>query len=479
MSQNLDHEQLVALSGADPETRFWHSGNPHNSVPLYQKVHGDELYRISLRKAAYALYGLLQQNSPAAVDYPALPTRPTSDFLFALMLLLHSLSYIVSHPRIVRDGMAFDQQYVAIRLKKNDFRPSQKYQDLAYGSFRRAVFALMHLAPEGGRPWIEYVPGFIDRQTKQGRRTRIAPSRNFSNWMLQQGLIFPRRTLSKNPSDLTEKYGVLQVSMPDPVDPDKKTKLWLNRPLQGDELVLPVLNKQLAKLTLACPLPDYAAYTAHYDFAQGHSKLFLGGKEHFRRVFTEEDGRGGRLYGRWVQNVPSALRQYLTIDGQPTIELDYQNMQLVLYYAMSGKTVPDGDLYKIEGQDRDWMKQVSTISLGVATRQEAISALRGKQDKANLSRPGRAEALYDTFWDRHSRVYPHREGADVLWGRLQYADSQIALRVLRYLLEQNVPAIPIHDSFIVQEQHWEKLHMAMRRAWQDFWPRTRIKIRQS
>ncbi|TJZ85787.1 hypothetical protein [Paracoccus hibiscisoli] len=171
------------------------------------------------------------------------------------------------------------------------------------------------------------------------------------------------------------------------------------------------------------------------------------------------------------------MRQYLTIEGQPTTELDYRNMQLVLHYAMSGKVVPDGDLYEIEGQDRDWMKAVLTASLGVATRDDALGALRKKLVEANLSRAGRAEALYDTFWGQHSRVYPHGEGAEALWGKLQYADSQIALRVLRYMLEQNVPAIPIHDSFIVQEQHWEKLHMAMRTAWRDFWPLTRIRIK--
>ena len=479
MSHNPDHEQLVALSGADPETRFWHSANPDNSVPLFQEIQGDVPYKTSLWTAAYALYGLLQQNSHAVAESPALPRKPTDDFLICLMLLLHSLSYIMSHPRIVRDGKTFDQQYVAIPLNKNEFRPGQKYQGLAYGPFRKAVSALKHSAPEGGRSWIEYVPGFFDQETKKGKRTRIAPSKDFCNWMLQQGLIFPRRANSKNASDRTEKHRVLQVSIPDPANPDRKAKFWLDRPLVGDELVLPVLNKRLARLKLACLLPDYGTYTAHYDFTRGHSTLFLGGKEHFRRVFTDNDGRGGRLYGRWVQNVPSTLRQYLTIEGQPSTELDYRNMQLVLHYAMSGKTVPDGDLYEIEGQNRDWMKAVLTDSLGVATRDEALGALRRKLAEANLSRTGRAEAMYDTFWDQHSRVYPHEEGAEALWGRLQYADSQIALRVLHYMLEQDIPALPIHDSFIVQAQHQERLYMVMKTAWQDFWPRARIKIKVS
>lgn len=395
------------------------------------------------------------------------------------MLLLHSLSHIASHPRIVRDGRAVDQKFVAIPMSSNEFAPGKTHEGLAYSPFRKTVFALKDFAPEGGQPWIEYVPGFYDRQTRQGKRTRIAPSRNFCDWMMQQGLIFPRRNADKGNSKRSPEPGVLQVSFPDPANPDKKIKFPLNRPLLGDELVLPVLNAKLSKLEIACPLPDYQTYKNHYDFIHGYSKLFLSGKERFRRIFSNEDGCGGRLYGRWVQDVPSSLRRYLMIEGQPTTELDYQNMQLVLHYAMSGKAIPDGDLYQIDDQDRGWMKEVLASSLGVATRDEALGALREKLVKANMAREGRAEALYDAFWRYHSTVYPHGDGAEALWGKLQYADGQIALRVLRHLLDDGIVVIPIHDSFIVQKQHREKLKAAMMAAWQDFWPCTRIEIKIS
>lgn len=477
MTHPSDFERLIELSGADPESRSWHSGNPDNSIPLFKEIRGNEPYKISLRKAAYDLYGLLQQNSQAAEEATPLPRKATGKFLSVLMLLLHSLAHIASQPRIVRDGKTIDQQYVAIPMGRDNFRPGQHYEGLPYDPFRKAVFALKQFAPEGGQPWIEYASGFYDQETKQGKRTRIAPSMNFCNWMLQQGLIFPRRNAGKEKSKLSKELGVLQVSVPDPANPDKKINHRLDRPLLGDEVVLPMLNARLAKLEIACPLPDYPTYKAHYDFTHGYSKLFLSGKEDFRRIFTDEDGRGGRLYGRWVQNVPSTLRQYLTIDGRPTTELDYSNMQLVLLYAMAGKTVPEGDLYQIDGQNRDLMKTVLTASVGVATKDEALGALRRKLVEANLAREGRAEALYDAFWHYHRRVYPHGDGAEALWGKLQYADSQIALRVLRYLLEQGIVAVPIHDSFIVQAQHWEKLHAAMQAAWRDFWPRTRITIK--
>ena len=139
-----DYEHLIALSGADPESRFWHSGNPENSIPLFREIQGEEPYRTSLRKASYDLYNLLQQDSQATDGITRLPRKPTSKFLDALMLLLHSLSHIASQPRVVRDGKTLDQQYVAIPLNKNDFKPGQKHESLSYGPFHRLVSALRH-----------------------------------------------------------------------------------------------------------------------------------------------------------------------------------------------------------------------------------------------------------------------------------------------------------------------------------------------
>lgn len=481
MTQPSDYDHLIALSGADPESRFWHSGNPANSIPLFPEIHGNELYRTSLRKAAYDLYGLLHRNSQSADGSAQLPRRPTDQFMTALMLLLHSLSHIASHPRIVQDGKTTDQQYVAIPMGRVKFLPGQQYAGLPYGPFRKAVLALKQFAPEGGQPWIEYASGFYDQEIKQGKRTRIAPNRDFRDWMLRQGLIFPHHPHGPNSHKSKAEKSLLWLTVKAQFDddPEETAKEVLSRPLLGDETILPAVNAQQTRLKIACPLPDYRAYERHYDFTKGRSNLRLSGSKQLYRAFSGEDGRGGRLYGSWVQRVPSDLRRYLTINGSPTTELDYANMQLVLLYAMAGKTVPEGDLYQIDRQSRDWMKTVLTASVGVATKDEALGALRKKLIEANQAREGRAEALYDAFWDHHRRVYPHGEGAEAMWGRLQYADSQIALRVLRYLLEQGIAVVPIHDSFIVQAQHRERLRAAMEAAWQDFWPFTRITIKDS
>jgi hypothetical protein len=193
-------------------------------------------------------------------------------------------------------------------------------------------------------------------------------------------------------------------------------------------------------------------------------------------MFKGEDGFGGRLYGHFVQQLPADIRPCLRINQQPVVEADYRSVQLALLYAEAGLAIPDGDPYEIVGLHRDEAKVILTRSVGCATRDKATAALRHYLEQNNALKPGRAERIYDAFWDKHRAVWPHAQAQPPIWSRLQDADSEIALRVLRLLLDDGVAAIPIHDSFIVQAKHRDKLVVAMQQAWRERYPATEIGI---
>ena len=51
-------------------------------------------------------------------------------------------------------------------------------------------------------------------------------------------------------------------------------------------------------------------------------------------------------------------------------------------------------------------------------------------------------------------ICPHGQAeTEAAWARLQELDSLLALRVLRMLLAKGITAIPIHDSFVVEERY--------------------------
>jgi len=49
---------------------------------------------------------------------------------------------------------------------------------------------------------------------------------------------------------------------------------------------------------------------------------------------------------------------------------------------------------------------------------------------------------------------------------LMNRDARIALDVVWHFTKQSVPIIPVHDSFIVQEQHAEELWQVMDETYQ-------------
>ena len=55
------------------------------------------------------------------------------------------------------------------------------------------------------------------------------------------------------------------------------------------------------------------------------------------RVFNRSSfNLGGRLYGAWWENIPKELRQCITINGNPTIELDFPHLHPTLLYIEAG-----------------------------------------------------------------------------------------------------------------------------------------------
>lgn len=449
--------ELDLLSGADPSVGRI-KDNPEDAKPLMAKIEGDKGYRGRLGKAASSLYSLLQSANPHD-----LPRRPPHGHLTALQILLHSLAHIASVPMTDKKVR---NRYVAIPLRREDFSSGKEYDCLSYRAFKVVVDALKtHYSEDTGELWLDVIAAYHNRETGKGRRTRIRATEPFLDWMIQHGLIFawhPHQvTACKAKSKASKslvwvKYGK-----------GKSDARPLDRPLQGDELFLPALNDALDRQKIECPLEAYSEYVRLYDFGQGKPRVSFGGNKLLYRQFSGQDGKGGRLYGHWVQSAPGDVRKGLKLGGKPVVELDYVSMQLALLYAIQGVPAPKGeDLYALPGMppNRADMKTVLTVSVGTETRDEAIQAIRHELWKQNRKQD-HAERLYDQFWTVHAAVCPHLQSdSTAAWADLQYQDSQVALRVLRKLLDQGITAIPIHDSFIVQARHETDLKAAMEQA---------------
>ena len=191
------------------------------------------------------------------------------------------------------------------------------------------------------------------------------------------------------------------------------------------------------------------------------------------RVFQEDFSSGGRYYRGWWQAVPSDLRKYITIDGENCSELDYSGQSLGLLYAYKDheRTWLKGDVdpYLIEGEagvDRKLMKKVFLTCVNAASRDQAVRSIRFHINKEY-------DGLTSTtvFIDRliNQTIQNHPDIAEYFfssaWAGLQYQDSEIARYVLENMQAHRYPALPIHDSFVVQDRHLPQLYSLMKEAY--------------
>jgi hypothetical protein len=182
---------------------------------------------------------------------------------------------------------------------------------------------------------------------------------------------------------------------------------------------------------------------------------------------------GGRFYGPWWQTAKKADRQHIILQGETTIEHDYEQLHPRLVYTLAGKRL-DGDAYTLDGWERPLVKRAFNILLNAETYNAALRAVanhiggEGAQNKA--------ARLIETIRARHAPIVKHFHSGVGL--RLQRTDSDLAERVMLDLLEDGIIALPVHDSFVVQARHDNHLRAAMNKALFDAFPSLRTKAYQ-
>lgn len=177
------------------------------------------------------------------------------------------------------------------------------------------------------------------------------------------------------------------------------------------------------------------------------------------RVFNDGTfDHGGRFYGGWWQGIPKAYRQFITINGIPTVELDFSNMQISMLYARVGYQL-EGDAYFIEGIDGQYRALIKEATLKLINAQDRMQP----PVRSSLPPGWTWKGLQEAIAEKHKPIADYfRSGEGI---RLQRIDADIAENVLMQLMGAGVLALPIHDSFIVAEGNAERLRNIMLEAY--------------
>lgn len=194
-----------------------------------------------------------------------------------------------------------------------------------------------------------------------------------------------------------------------------------------------------------------------------------------RRIFSRGSfKKGGRFYGGWWQFIPSEYRRYITINGFPTVEVDYSELHPRMVYREANLPLPDGDLYdlglRFDGKEYDKdiepykskRKVVKTYINAMINDDRGNFKLNNRQIKTMEMNTASLGAL---VIKKHPIIKDIKGKGHGL--RYQFIGSQIAEKVMMKLLSQGILCLPVHDSFICQEHHLSELQLAMSEAYEE------------
>jgi hypothetical protein len=157
------------------------------------------------------------------------------------------------------------------------------------------------------------------------------------------------------------------------------------------------------------------------------------------------------------------MRKEILIDGEATVEKDYRTSHPRLLAALAGLDLPFGngfDFYELGGVERGVAKTAFQIMLNAATERKATLALISELARSGSPEPrSTANVVIQAFQLKYPKLARWFNSGIGL--RLQNHDATICARVQRTLRNSGVPALSIHDSFIVASRYGHSLASIM------------------
>src|SRR5262245_675116 len=334
--------------------------------------------------------------------------------------------------QIITEALVAGDRFTSYSRRPAFYTESQRYYRPTY-SFRAIVPAVDQLAAEGLLEHQKVPQGHRGFQS----RFRSAPEliKELASVMVQY-----------KPLELI----VLRDDAGNPVD-------------YRDNRETRAMRKRLAELNEGLASQEIGLGT---QIIREGDRLDNGGRAQaqLHRVFHRGDfANGGRFYGGHWQNIPAESgRDQITINGEPTTEVDYRGLHIRLLYQEAGQEMP-ADPYDFA--PRDQAKLALLIAINARSHSSAVRALADAlRLGGGVSDPyATAQKLVRAAKARHP---------DIAWAlasdagvRLMRKDSELAERIMFETMRAiGIVPLAVHDSFIVPASQKGRLMETMEDA---------------
>jgi hypothetical protein len=203
------------------------------------------------------------------------------------------------------------------------------------------------------------------------------------------------------------------------------------------------------------------------------------------RKYKDWDGskrliHGGRSYHPFM-SYPPAKRERITINGSPVSRVDYPASQLnVLYSYVTGRFLYPEDPYEVEGITRTTAKYLVNLMLNTGSMQAAsLAANKNIEDQnklvrdnysSDLHRIKTVSAMMKLIADRNSPIAECFFKGKAVGQQYAWLEANLVFEVARLLRRMDVPALTVHDEFIVPVDMVGAVHeVRYTTAFQDVW----------
>ena len=307
----------------------------------------------------------------------------------------------------------------------------------------------------------------FDHATGKGSQTRIAATRKLVDWFAADPALLPKLLVGCEDTDpvvvqITSKRKGKNKKGKEVTFKTKKLKPYTdndntNQMRDNLDIINGCLKRHWSDLYLSDAhweeLQRSLVSNKKYDYAPIRLQ-----RQTIRRIFNSISfDIGGRFYGGWWQNIPSAYRGLITIDGKRTAEFDYGRLHPTILYAKKGLTLSE-DAYDIglgKGDEhRDVIKQLFNAMVQMNEPQDS-------PPKVKFSQTGKTwKQLRSLILEKHEPIKDKFFCG--MGNKLQFEDSQLAEKVMLHFAKQDIPVLPVHDSFIIIRGLWAELFGVMK-----------------
>ena len=187
----------------------------------------------------------------------------------------------------------------------------------------------------------------------------------------------------------------------------------------------------------------------------------LGAKQVYRVFNNGSFKNGGRFYGAFWIGCPGILRKYITIDGEPTVELDYSGIHINILYAFKRKNFAElhTDAYELveNDPDRKLNKRILLTAYNAENPKETAKAVfknaidDGIKHRLGLRRHKQVYDKLELLKQKHADISEYI--AKGYGSKLQYHDSCVLEQLIKLFTKLKIPILTVHDSIICQARH--------------------------